>query len=357
MDSIERIEGGKYADTILGSMGNDTIHSGDGGDVITGNKGDDLLAGGPGRDVYVYAQGDGHDTIIDSGDNQIQLRLADGSIVPVGDFFAKDASTWESADGRMRLVHDATWKILMPSGGFIDLGVDFAEGDHGIRLINPTPTALTLTGSANRDEMGFVTYGSNPANWDLYFASFPPNESSTSLFQQQLPSTAPRMYITGGASGDYLFGFQSRDEIHGGDGGDILTGNTRAWRGTALNMDGPLEGDHLDGGAGGDFMTGSGGADQIFGDDGDDFLDGLNDNDLLDGGTGADVLSGGSGSDILLGGEGDDILTGDGYLQLNTKLSLDNLHQFGVTVTPSAEGYHTGFNTAWLMCTGHQLPL
>jgi Ca2+-binding RTX toxin-like protein len=108
----------------------------------------------------------------------------------------------------------------MSGGGSIDLGAGFTEGDYGIRLINPTPTALTLTGTANRDEMGFVTYGANPANWELYFASFPPNESSTSLFQQQLPSPAPCMHITGGASGDYLFGFQSRDEIYGGDGGD-----------------------------------------------------------------------------------------------------------------------------------------
>jgi hypothetical protein len=196
LDGIERIEGGKYADTILGSMGNDTIHGGDGGDVITGNKGDDLLVGGPGRDVYVYAEGDGHDTIVDSGDNLIQLRLADGSIVPVGDFLQKDASTWESADGRMRLVHDATWKILMPGGGSIDLGADFAEGDHGIRLINPSSTTLTLTGTANYDEVGVDMYGANQADWELGFWS-----GSLVLHLQQLPSTAPRMHITGGGAG------------------------------------------------------------------------------------------------------------------------------------------------------------
>ena len=213
--SIERIEGGKGNDTILGSMGNDTIHGGEDDDVITGNKGDDLLVGGSGRDVYVYAEGDGHDTIIDSGDNLIQLRLADGSIVPVGDFLQQDASTWESVDGLMRLVHNTTWKILMPGGGSIDLGAGFTEGDYGIRLITPSSMSLTLTGTANRDEMGISTPGSNPVGWELYFASFPPNASSTSnfLYMQQLPFTAPRMHITGGASGDFLFGFQSRDEI------------------------------------------------------------------------------------------------------------------------------------------------
>ena len=211
--SIERIEGGKGNDTILGSMGNDTIHGGEDDDVITGNKGDDLLVGGSGRDVYVYAEGDGHDTIIDSGDNLIQLRLADGSIVPVGDFLQQDASTWESVDGLMRLVHNTTWKILMPGGGSIDLGAGFTEGDYGIRLITPSSMSLTLTGTANRDEMGLITPGSNPADWELVFRS-----GSLVLHQQQLPFTAPRMHITGGASGDFLFGFQSRDEIYGGDG-------------------------------------------------------------------------------------------------------------------------------------------
>jgi hypothetical protein len=56
-------------------------------------------------------------------------------------------------------------------GGSINLGAGFTEGDYGIHVLNPSSTTWTLAGTANRDEKGFITYGSNPGNWELVFRS------------------------------------------------------------------------------------------------------------------------------------------------------------------------------------------
>ncbi|MFN3734817.1 Ig-like domain-containing protein, partial [Comamonas testosteroni] len=65
--------------------------------------------------------------------------------------------------------------------------------------------------------------------------------------------------------------------------------------------------DELHGGNGNDIIYGQGGNDTLLGDDGNDILYGGAGNDTLDGGSGNDTLIGGKGDDILIGGTGDDI--------------------------------------------------
>jgi Ca2+-binding RTX toxin-like protein len=57
--------GTNVVDRINGLAGNDTLSSGAGDDTIRGGLGNDTLNGGTGNDTYVYALGDGHDTITD----------------------------------------------------------------------------------------------------------------------------------------------------------------------------------------------------------------------------------------------------------------------------------------------------
>ncbi|WP_427770702.1 retention module-containing protein [Comamonas thiooxydans] len=65
--------------------------------------------------------------------------------------------------------------------------------------------------------------------------------------------------------------------------------------------------DELHGGNGNDIIYGQGGDDTLYGDAGNDTLYGGTGNDTLDGGKGNDVLVGGKGDDTLIGGEGDDV--------------------------------------------------
>src|SRR6476660_820436 len=54
-------------DVVVGGAGNDLITAGGGINTIAGGPGNDTLRGGTGLDFYVCNQGDGIDTILDSG--------------------------------------------------------------------------------------------------------------------------------------------------------------------------------------------------------------------------------------------------------------------------------------------------
>ena len=61
----DQIGGGAGNDDLRGEAGNDTIWGEDGDDFINGGPGDDTLIGGAGHDTFVFAPGDGHDTVAD----------------------------------------------------------------------------------------------------------------------------------------------------------------------------------------------------------------------------------------------------------------------------------------------------
>ena len=94
----DSLQGGNGNDTLYGGDGNDTLYGGsdgddvlyggDGNDNIVGDIGDDRIAGGPGDDTlsggagnntFIYAVGDGNDTIMDcnkSNDNTLEITGA-----------------------------------------------------------------------------------------------------------------------------------------------------------------------------------------------------------------------------------------------------------------------------------------
>ena len=79
----DRLEGGDNVDRLYGEGGDDTLLGGDGRDMLFGDQdehetlttagndrlegglGDDKLHGGDGEDIFVFAAGDGKDTILD----------------------------------------------------------------------------------------------------------------------------------------------------------------------------------------------------------------------------------------------------------------------------------------------------
>ena len=93
----DSLKGGNGKDTLIGNAGNDTLIGGNGSDLLFGNADDDLLnggnrtdtlegglgndtlTGGNGGDVFVFASGDGTDTITDfSLDQDDKIGLAGG---------------------------------------------------------------------------------------------------------------------------------------------------------------------------------------------------------------------------------------------------------------------------------------
>ncbi|SLN50639.1 Leukotoxin [Roseovarius gaetbuli] len=72
---------GMYGDdSLVGGGGNDSLLGGYGNDTLEGGLDDDLLTGGDGNDVFIYAPGDGNDTITDfNTGNTGTLDDADGA--------------------------------------------------------------------------------------------------------------------------------------------------------------------------------------------------------------------------------------------------------------------------------------
>lgn len=65
----DTLDGGADNDTLNGGSGDDLILGGSGNDQITGGTGNDSLTGGTGADRFIYAPGDGLDTITDFNQN------------------------------------------------------------------------------------------------------------------------------------------------------------------------------------------------------------------------------------------------------------------------------------------------
>ncbi len=65
-----------------GTSGNDTINGTNNADLMAGGLGDDSLKGGGGSDTYVYARGDGTDTITEDNWNGTNDQLVFPDINP-----------------------------------------------------------------------------------------------------------------------------------------------------------------------------------------------------------------------------------------------------------------------------------
>ena len=72
----DRMYGENGNDSIFGGIGNDTVHGGIGNDTIYGGAGDDVLSGGADDDTFVFAPGNGDDTITDFTDSDDKIDLS-----------------------------------------------------------------------------------------------------------------------------------------------------------------------------------------------------------------------------------------------------------------------------------------
>jgi Ca2+-binding RTX toxin-like protein len=70
--------GGNGTDFLVGSAGNDLLNGGNGSDTLRGGLGNDTLIGGLGPDVFVFASGEGTDTITDFSLGSDKIGLTGG---------------------------------------------------------------------------------------------------------------------------------------------------------------------------------------------------------------------------------------------------------------------------------------
>jgi len=71
----DSVDGGSGNDNIFSGAGDDTVDGGEGEDTLWGGGGDDIFTGGAGADIFIFASGQGDDTVTDFSLTDDELRL------------------------------------------------------------------------------------------------------------------------------------------------------------------------------------------------------------------------------------------------------------------------------------------
>lgn len=116
--------GGQMNDTLLGGWGDDQLFGGTqddelkgykGNDILNGGSGDDILEGGSGADTFVFASGDGNDTISDFEDSVDLIEFLDPGLA-----FA-DLTITDGVDGHAYIDYGSGDQIVViGQAGLID---------------------------------------------------------------------------------------------------------------------------------------------------------------------------------------------------------------------------------------------
>ncbi|HRK29662.1 MAG TPA: calcium-binding protein [Tepidisphaeraceae bacterium] len=264
---------------ITGLAGNDQLLLDDTVNIpgtLRGGDGDDTLRGGRGADTFDV--GLGSDTVDYSHRTQgMKLSVdsvADDGLPGEGDNLLLCIETIIGGSGPDRIRGCPTANLIFGSGGRDT--IDGAGGDD------------TISGGNGNDV--FIASEGN----DVYFGSGGKDTIDYSAESENLNLSIDGIANDGRpGETDNIAG--SIENLVGGSGSDIITGNGRA------NV--------LIGNGGNDQIFGGGGDDVITGGIGEDLLSGQGGNDLIfaaDGGP--DTVSGGSGTDTLGSSDIDDII-------------------------------------------------
>jgi Ca2+-binding RTX toxin-like protein len=271
--------GGTGVDALVGGTGSDLLVGNAGDDTLNGGGGNDTLLGGAGNDTYIYATGDGLDTILDtSGQNTLAV---DGSVLAGGDQYG-DNRVHKDANGHLYVQADP--KTLLIDGNIVIQNYA-TGGTFGLTLstnpvADPVATGLTIVG-----DLAPIDQDPAAPGVQLGFDSL-----NNVITDPNTPEPGRADWLYGGTGNDVIIGKGGSDILYGSSGDDRLYADTQIDAATAI-----AQGNIINSGSGlkGDWLAGGEG------------------NDTLVGSSGNDVLSGGGGSDLLIGGAGDDNILGD----------------------------------------------
>jgi Ca2+-binding RTX toxin-like protein len=277
IETMVDLEGGVDELGVIGSQGSDSFSIGQSGANLNGDDDVDVTIVGLG-DLYVYG-GSSADTIAAAGD-----AVVGG---PITTYFVA------YGDGGNDVVIGGNGDDLLSGGG----GQDLVGGGRGVDWVRGGPGADELSGGAGVDTVDYQT--------------------ATGGVVVSLQTS------TGSGGGQGIDQLGTFEDVVGSYFRDILTGNARANRLSALEGD-----DQVYGGPGDDIVGGGAGTDRLIGGLGRDRLNGNSGPDVMRAGAAHDVLRGGDGDDTLHGGDGPDLLHGNwGNDGLNGGAGTDTCYQ------------------------------
>ncbi|MBI2718425.1 MAG: DUF4214 domain-containing protein, partial [Rhizobiales bacterium] len=288
------VNGSSYEDNIIGSTGADTLNGNDGNDRLTGGTGVDLLQGGSGSDSYMWATGDGRDTITDTSisltetDSLVFTNVASTEVV-----LTETGYNLTITIGNEQIV--VTNQFYNPSYGY---GIERIEFNDGVAwTLEDIFSHTKFNGTSGADAMTGTTFNEN-------FYGFAGNDT-----------------INGSAGDDKLVGDADADTLNGGTGIDTVSYETATQAvkvdlsvttGQTGNAGGDEVGDvisnveNLQGSDYSDWLSGDNNSNEIWGGLFNDTIYGLDGYDQLHGDDGADTLEGGASADYIDGGAGPD---------------------------------------------------
>jgi Ca2+-binding RTX toxin-like protein len=184
--------GSTDGEALSGGAGDDTIDGRQGDDILTGGTGNDLLSGSGGDDTYVFARGDGADTIRE---------------------YVTGGSGWGGND------------TIVFATGIAPADVTVSQANSGndfVLSINGTSDRITIDNGigGNGDYRVEQVHFADGTSWsyaDLFARSLTGTAGNDAIFGDSADNT-----ITGGAGDDTLDGGAGADRIIGGAGNDIL---------------------------------------------------------------------------------------------------------------------------------------
>ncbi|NER96177.1 MAG: calcium-binding protein [Symploca sp. SIO1B1] len=355
--SIENLEGSRFADTLVGDAvdnvlsglsGNDSLDGRGGNDRLIGGTGTNTLNGGTGSDTASYRN---YAKIAESDDSNTDEIVSPTEGIGVFASLAEgvgragaDTEDIVSDDGTLRLSDDLTdtfESIENLEGSIYD---DTLIGDAGDNILSGLAGSDFLDGGEGRDTASYIA--SEEAvfiNLEAQTASGGDAEGDTLRNIENLEGSQQADELIGDAANNVLSGSDGNDTLNGSAGNDTLNGDAgddyliggsgNGWPSDILNggegndtasyfnatsgvaasllqkngWAGDATGDQFDSI---ENLKGSNFDDFLVGDNGNNILIGLQGNDNLDGGLGNDTLIGDEGNDTLWGNNGNDSLEG-----------------------------------------------
>ncbi len=228
-DSIEKVFGSNFNDSITGTLGADFIYGGLGNDTLNGDDGNDRIFGQDGNDII-------------NGGN--------------GNDYIEGGAGGDTING----------------GAGIDT-IGFSTSSEGVTvdLDAPPPQDEPLQAGASESETANAALGDSYTSIENISGSRFDDDLSGNSFANLIHGRAGDDLISGGAGNDRLFGGLGDDFIFGDEGNDILQGGGGddeifGGAGNDLIYLGDGE-DYAEGGEGNDFfyLTNDGQMDEIYG--------------------------------------------------------------------------------------------
>lgn len=314
----DRLEGSSVSDRLYGEGGDDTLITGAGDDTLSGGAGADVLDGGVGDDLFLFAAGDGSDTLTDVGGEDV-VRFAHGieSTMLAARRDGQDMCIAYGMGDELRIQgwYDHPEQIVewfeFSDGSYLSSAALETRALRAENLVVGASSTERLQGTEGRD----IILGMGGDDMLVGLAGDDDFLLAGNAGSVTIRGGEGYDRVLGGVGDDQIaitnldYGAMDIEEIDGGEGLNRIQGSPGAdffnfYSVSLRNID------SIRMGAGNDVILGSPGDDTIAGEAGDDSLYGGDGNDtfLTGPGSGYDWISGGSGFDRILANEGNSVV-------------------------------------------------